>query len=461
MTSHDSLIDHTPRSAGIRPLPAHSSVVWVVRLCILGLPLWWVLGVEQMVWCFAFGLIAVWMVISQPRRLVVVPTLIAMVIFLACYVLSAFSIVESNRYITYVRNLSTYTSVACLLLILTNGIRSLATAEALVRTVVLTMTFSGLFALFSTLQLVNIQFTAPIGMVLPKSVTTTSYGSRIVTRSLSDDSWIMGIGQYQRARGFFLYPTMLAPALGTTIPMAFYLRRWSKGIYRSGYSLAIAIMLSAMLATTARGALGALIGGGGIWFLLRPRKKPNAVWVLMIAFGLITCAFCTLLLDPIDVGAVWESVYYARGEGSPTHRGMVYRETLESLRENLLFGWGTERDLPNSSSPFPAGSHSSYLGTLYKQGIVGLVVYLALWWQVWKCTSYRIPDVGSDEERLRSRDLLRYGQWVVLVAALNGITEALDLDASTMTIMWTVLATTVAVRHLYKVEYPTRELVAA
>jgi hypothetical protein len=442
----------------MRPIPTQSLVVWLVRVSIMSLPLWWILGVEQIVWCSAFGVIAAGMVISHARRIVVVPTLIAMGIFLGCYVLSAFSIIEAPRYITYVRNLSTYISVALLLLILTNAIRRFSDAEAIVRTVVWTMTFAGFVAIVSTLGILNIQFTAPIGMVLPKSVTATNYGSRIVTRALSEESWIMGIGQYQRARGFFLYPTMLAPALGTTIPMAIYLRRWSKGLLRMSYNVAIVVLIAALLATTARGALGALIGGGGIWFLFRPTRKPNAIWVLMIVFVLAASAIVSVLLSPIDVGAAWESVYYARGEGSPTHRGMVYRETLESLRESILFGWGTERDLPNSNSPFPAGSHSSYLGTLYKQGVIGLIVYLIVWWQVWKCTLYRIPNGRNDEELTRSRDLLRYGQWVVLVAVLNGITEALDLDASTMTIMWTVLATMVAVRHLYRVEESSPEL---
>lgn len=461
MSHVDHVCNRMPPGVALRRLPAQSIVIWLIRLSIMCLPVWWLLGVEQIVWCSVFGMIAVGMVISQSRRLIVVPTLIAMGTFLMCYVLSAFSIIEPTRYITYVRNLSTYVSVALLLLILTNSIRRLSDAEAIVRTVVLTMSFAGLVAIVSSLGFLNVHFTAPIAMVLPKSVTATNYGSRIVSRSLSEESWIMGIGQYQRARGFFLYPTMLAPALGISIPMAVYLRRWSRGFSRVSYNLAIAIMLAAMLATTARGALGALIGGGGIWFLIQPKRKPNAVWVLMIVFVLAASAILSLLVRPIDVGSAFESVYYARGEGSPTHRGMVYRETMESLRERFLFGWGTERDLPNSNSPFPAGSHSSYLGTLYKQGIIGLVVYLLVWWQVWKCAVFRIPNEHVNDERFRSTEFLRFGQWVVLVGVLNGITEALDLDASTMTIIWTVLATIVAVRHLYHGKDPSGALAPA
>jgi len=49
--------------------------------------------------------------------------------------------------------------------------------------------------------------------------------------------------------------------------------------------------------------------------------------------------------------------------------------------------------------------------------------------------------------------LLRYGRWSFIAALINGLTDALDLDAIPYTIFWTLMGTLVVAQFYLKSKY--------
>ena len=96
------------------------------------------------------------------------------------------------------------------------------------------------------------------------------------------------------------------------------------------------------------------------------------------------------------------------------------------------FGWGTERDMKGMT--YPLGSHSYYLGTLYKQGILGLVLFLSLLFSIWKKINIKVKEYN------KYTWLLKYGQFVLFVYLINSFTDVLDLDATTMMFSWIIFS---------------------
>ena len=89
----------------------------------------------------------------------------------------------------------------------------------------------------------------------------------------------------------------------------------------------------------------------------------TAIVVLILNFNTFTSAFIRF--------------FNARG-GSNEARFTIYRKSLETFwNENPLIGCGIKNmiDMGNGYS-FPYGSHSMYIGFLYKTGVIGTVFYL-------------------------------------------------------------------------------------
>jgi len=122
---------------------------------------------------------------------------------------------------------------------------------------------------------------------------------------------------------------------------------------------------------------------------------------------------------------------YSRGEGSANARSKIYIQTFESFLERPIFGWGTERDVKGLA--YPLGSHSYYLGTLYKQGVAGLVLFLSIIANVW--INIKVKSNLNYKVSL----FFRYGQYMLLVFMINSFTDVLDLDATTMMFLWLLL----------------------
>lgn len=429
-----------------------SSPVFAVCFLVGALPIWWLLGVEQIVWPIAMSLIALGVALER-RTVPLDPVLGLLALFLGTYAISALFIVEPDRYVTYLRNLSTYVSALFVLYVLMTTVRTWQQVRRILRAILFAMGVASVLGFLAILGLARPTFASPFGMLLPDWITATAFGSNIASRTVGWTSWFSVFGEYFRVKSIFLWPTTYAPALAFTIPIACMFFAQSRRLRSRALYGALALLMLVNLAfTTGRMAMIGLVAGGLYWFFFRTRRATHltravmASLALVISLGAFAAAPRTLAPDQLIADAV-----YARGSGSPDARILIYRRTIEGALERPIFGWGTERDIRDVSSEFiyPAGSHSYILGTLYKQGLAGFAVFVALWVAIWRLTRPWRPETGqrcSVTDRKQIAEFFDVGRWIVVSVLITSLTTVLDLDATLLFFLFVIIGCLAALR---------------
>ena len=397
------------------------------------------MGIEQFFWALSIALVFIQFIIYNKFRFHLNYISILLMMFLVVHGLSFFSIQENMRYITFFRNISTYITALMLLVICCNVIDTWSQIEKLLRSIVFTMFIASIFGLLAfSFEIFRVQFKSPMGYLLPDIISNTDYGGVIAKRNVGYYSWFALVGSYFRASSFFLYSTMFSSALVIVIPVALFLRNISIGIRRRYYSLVVLIMLLALLATTGRVAILSLIIG----YILFKYMSIDSHTIKLVLISFISL-FVLLLLFWLDRSGILyqiiDLILYSRGEGSVNSRLNIYVQTFENFLRRPIFGWGTERDVIGLS--YPLGSHSYYLGILYKQGAIGFFLFIAIILCIWKNIA-----VSSKITDKKAYKFLKYGKLILLVYILNSFTDVLDLDATTIMFSWLIFSLLIAAK---------------
>jgi len=418
-----------------------------------GLPLWWFLGVDQFAYPVLLAFPAAKLLLRR-RSVWLSPTLVALGAFLLVFCASGFFIVETDRYATFVKNLSTYVTAALLLIVVPGTVHDWPRAKRVMAVLLAAMAVSGVLGILAVTGVLRPEFRTLGGMLLPASLADTALGQNISVRSLGWTSWFSGLGSYFRVRGTFLWPTSYAPVLVMTIPVAMLFVRRSRNVFVSALLLVLALVLSVNLVfTTGRVALVALLAGLAYWYFVGRVGAGNLVRIVAVVVASLVAAGA-MLIEPtaLDVKGQVETLALARGTGSPTARLTIYRSTLEGFMQRPLLGWGTERTIVGVADGFiyPAGSHSYFLGVLYRHGVVGLAFFVMLWVAIWKTTAREPSSPGSSAGARSSgpEDLMAVGRGIVVSALLMSLTLAFDLDASLMFVWWLIVGLLVAVKRV-------------
>lgn len=414
---------------------------------LLLLPLWWVLGIEQFIWPVVLFWSTLKILLSGTR--VLFPAILQILtLFIAVYLISAFFIIEPVRYVTYLRTLGTYMAAWFIIFILANTLRDWTSIRRFIQIIAISMLIAVTVGALGITGIFRPSFSSLMGQLLPSWITDTAFGGNIAQRNLGFQSWFSWFGNYFRISSFFLWPTTYAPALALTFPVMLYLFQYGRHRYQKLFwSASLMLLLLNLLFTTGRIAALALLCGAVFWYFLSRHHK--LIYRLMVFLLLFLVALLGSFLSPVEVSPqqLVSDFVFARGSGSPSSRLIIYQKTLEGFLERPIFGWGTERDIADTSDSFiyPAGSHSYYLGVLYKQGIVGFVIFMLLWLAIWRASE--IPKLATPPYREQIAFLF-IGRWIIVTAMIIALTTSLDLDALVMLFFWTLIGLLIATQRL-------------
>tara|TARA_B110000444_G_scaffold250072_1_gene275957 strand:+ start:112 stop:1413 length:1302 start_codon:yes stop_codon:yes gene_type:complete len=407
-------------------------IVSELYFLILLFPVWWILGMEQFIWVISVGLIFIQFLIFSKFQFKINIVALLLLFFLVVYGVSFVSITEKMRYITYFRNLSTYLTAFMLVVVVWNIVDEWWQVEKLLGAIIFVMLIASIVGILAFMfDSFRIRFKSLVGFFMPSSISSTGYGSVIAVRNVGFYNWFIGLGEYFRVSSFFLYSTMFSSTLAIVLPIALFLKKINIGIKKFYFSIVVVIMGLSLLATTGRVAILAIFVAYFIFKFLSIKS-------FSIRFSIIAFSFFFILLSLLwlaQTGLLYQIIdfaLYSRGEGSANARSKIYIQTFESFLERPIFGWGTERDVKGLA--YPLGSHSYYLGTLYKQGVAGLILFLSIIANVW--INIKVKSNLNYKVSL----FFRYGQFMLLVFIINSFTDVLDLDATTMMFLWVIIA---------------------
>ncbi len=380
------------------------SLRWV-QYSLFGLPVLWLAGVDGFLWMVLFPALLIDLVsVRRGKVLVSELTFAGAALFMLAFMLSGSSIDIPMRYLTWMRDGCVIAMMFATMALISRTDRNIV-FQSLVPPVAMVMTFSALLGVAALAFNFKGTIDTPMYYLLPDSITSTGFAGNLLRKSIFHDSFFAGI-LYPRFSGAFAYAT--SNGLVTMLFMVFLV---ATGLHRCSRLLLIAglLCLPAMLLTTARTAFVTLLLGIYIAMLWSPHRwQKITVWLIT---GLVAA---TLFVFHDGISALLEQFLTLRGGGSTSTRGIIYQQTILAILDNPL-GYGTQRDIPGLG--YPLGSHSNWLGLLFKYGVGGFAaVLLMLLGLVWHARGLR-PVI--------TRSTLAVG--AALLAA--GMTEELYLDA--------------------------------
>jgi hypothetical protein len=412
-------------------------VLWDVRWLLYLFPIWWLLGVEQFIWTIGFTWAAIKLVIRKRGRLQVLLPLRLLALFIGIYLISGLSVAEPLRIISFIRNLAAYLATFAVGLLVTNSVKSWLDVKRLLNALFFAMSVSAFLGLVGLLGIWQPEIVSFAGQILPPWIGQTDYGSRIAYRVIGGTGWFMGLGQYFRLSGLFLYATLYASALVYVIPFLLFRLRVEATWRRVIIFILLTIVVVNLIFTTARTAIVSLLAGSIYYavFASRQRRLYRGIFTSVAVFLIGLMSLSVLVEDWTGSIKLTEGLantvntfLYARGSGSFSDRFQVYEATIRGVGERPFFGWGTERDIEGLE--LPAGSHSEYLAILYRQGGIGFLIYMSMLFALWR---YTRPVAHAQSQ---AGLMLRHGRWFFVTVLINSIATVPLLDGTVVMILW-------------------------
>lgn len=420
-----------------------TSIPTDIFLVFVLVPLWWVLGLDHFIWF----ILTFWIFskLLLKKRIVFIKTTKLMLGFLLSSLISACFIEENYRVLTFMRNFLAFASVWLLTVCLTNTIKNEKQIEILLWGLAVISFFASFLGLLAITDIFSPRFEAPTKYLIPGSLRSFGLVRAIYSKGTSAIDYFAG-RMIIRPTSFFMGCTTYGMALVIFIPIVCFLFIRSHGLKKLFLFTTLVLLLINLGFNMTRGAILSLFIATviHIWKKFSISKKYIAVFPLSILISYIC-------FDPdffIKLRNTTQSIIDLRGPGSQRDRMTIYKATLQQLPKRLLFGYGTQRDFPEISD-YPVGSHSGYLGVLYRYGLIGFFFYVLILFSIYKHTKMPKNTHFTNSFLAKCMDFLSvafYGN------ILHQFVEEPDLDLMTFHIVWLSFGLLITAHRLLRTE---------
>lgn len=436
--------------------PRHRAALRELALWLLLWPVWWVMGVEQFVPSVALPLLAVrlalagQLVLSRHRVLLSVFGL-----FLIVQLLSGLSIVDARRLLTFARSFSSWIAAFAVLTLAAVIPRDLDDVKKLVWMLAGLVAIASIVSVAALLGFRPQNWTSLVEHLLPASLDRGGYLDQLLERTFGRDAFFRPFGDYYRVSSLFLWPLQNASAMVVALPLVGALTQVDKAWQRAVAWGVVLLGMVNLAFTTGRAAIAGLLAGMLVVLAFYSRfrrlfwRVAAVVLVLLVVAVIIDLATSGGSFFLEGGASTLAAITFARdpwtGKGSSQARAAVVVETLRGWSQRPLLGWGTARAIPGLA--LPAGTHSAYLGILYKHGALGLAAFLLLLAGVWLGTRPEHSRESSGRDSWLHR-LLISGRWSLVAVLVDSLTSNVAVDTMALTMTWFGFGALLAARRL-------------
>lgn len=366
------------------PLLTAPFAVTLKLYCFLW-PLWWVLGIEQILLPVFIGWEFLRSLVVRRGRIPLIPLdgTVVVATLLALWWLVPFFWLEAGHRALFFKGMATAWSQAMLLALFVTEVRSRRDWAQAASALAALAGWVSLGCLVYGLGLWRGRFLSVVGHMLPQSALEESaFLHSIGVRSFGVEPAIGLFGW--RISSFALGFSALGMLCLVLVPLTVWRGATTKGGSRLWAAVVTGGLLVGLVFAQSRVAYIAAAAGLGAAALLR-------FWTTAEPYLRRRVALAGLVVGVLGVGLFHQEIHRLGEEllaetrpGSLQVRQKVYKETLTLLPEHWIAGLGTPRQIQGLPTVYSAGTHSSYLGMLFQHGVVGLALYLALWLTIWR-----------------------------------------------------------------------------
>lgn len=388
----------------------------ILKCIIYPLPVWWLLGVEQLI-IFSFGILSFFYFLSE-KKLDVKQHESLLLLFLASTFLSIFFVYEPSRLLEIFRS-----TIAFITLIFGSWFIGQLIAEKGEKNVLKYIYILFLWCIFSALIsffLTNFTWIAPIEKIIPGALKEFHLVRDLYYKRLGDHYFSL-FGPFWRPRGFFSYSTALAFSVALLIPVIHYYKKYTRST--AWISVTIWLGVLVVIATTTRITLIAVIIVY-IFFSLFVYKNYRKYILYSSPIIILSLFYIFETINLVDIFYVFMEI---RGAGSANFRINLYYTALEYYSERPFFGWGAQ--VPHDDFYAALGSHSGYLNILFCYGIIGFLLFYT---GILNC----ILHIKFSSKK----GLVLLGSWIVFF--IVSFTEVFHLDFITVLVLTFIIALT-------------------
>lgn len=376
-------------------------VTWPLTALILGLPLWWLIGIARFM---PIALALVMLAQLWRRRVVALPAGFGWwLVFLVWVGLGIFVLTANapgavpggggfSRLVVWGFTLATYLSATVALIWMANLREDELTFADLARTVGWLFVFStvgGLLGVFAA----QVELRSLLELVLPRGFTSNSFVRSLIHPGLADIQSVLGRPE-ARPKAPFPYANTWGSVIALSLP--FFLVGWVKygtRRHRLAAPVVLALSMIPIVYSLNRGLWACLAVGVVFYVVLQIRK--GRIGALLVASAALVAGVAIFMATPLStiVGERFENQH------SNDRRGQLLVETVESaVNGSPIVGFGGTRDVQGSFASIaggatpdcpacrvpPLGTQGQLWMVMFSQGVVGAVFFVcffiaALW----------------------------------------------------------------------------------
>ena len=356
-----------------------------VQIYLILWPLWWVLGVEQLLSPFFLAWETVRHLLYTGGRFSINAP-IRWAFLLALWWLVPVGWVEREHLDIFLKEAATAWSQVLVLFLFWNGLRTARDWWRVVRGLKILAAYIALGGLVFVLGLWRGEVLSLVGRALPAPlIKSSAFFSSISFRTFGTIS-ARGSLLFQRVSSFALQFSGLSMVCLLLIPFTAWRLSKVKGVACYGQAIVLVGLLLCLVYAESRIAYLAFAVGLAVFVALKFGlfRSPNRSLLLALVALAVALVVGAAHLAFSEIAQALRTAILEWRPGSWLVRFRIYQETLRLLPEHLIAGWGIPVRIRGMLSVYSAGTHSSYLGMLFQHGVIGLALYLGLWLSIWR-----------------------------------------------------------------------------
>ncbi|MFT7648112.1 MAG: hypothetical protein ACI8Y4_002862 [Candidatus Poriferisodalaceae bacterium] len=334
---------------------------WLVPLLLTGFPLWWALGLGELIFPIAGFAMAISLARTGP---VLVPRQFGLyALFVVAVAASGLMLDRPSAALGWLTRLGQYAGVGMILpYVLTN--RAYITPERLLRALTwlwIASVTGGVVALIVG----PLSFPTPLSFILPSGIAENPFVREQVHPSFADVDGFLGFTSI-RPKAPFTYTNGWGAALGLLFPVAVYASVRNIGVPRPLVAASLFLGAAPIVMSLNRGLWLSIIAGIAYGSLLVARRYGSRHIAVMLIAATVAAAIISvsplgsLVTQRIDTGH------------SDEDRAELYVEVIDELKNSPFLGFGGPRQSEHGP---PLGTHGQLWIVLFSNGLIGAALY--------------------------------------------------------------------------------------